>query len=106
VAKLKRMKNILVLKTGEALVGRVLDKEFAVKSAFGDLKFKPKQIVHIHFAGPPGFPVDELQIISGDRIKGDVSPQRLRFELESTGQEIQVPKAQIHTAVFLDTVSG
>ena len=106
MAKLKRMKNILVMKTGEALVGRVLDKEITVRSSFGVLIFKPKQIVHIHFAGVPGFPVDELQILSGDRIKGDVSPQRLQFELESNGQQISVPKSEIHTAVFLDTISG
>ena len=106
MAKLKRMKNILVMKTGEALVGQVLDKEFEVKSSFGVLTFKPKQIVHIHFAGVPGFPVDELQILSGDRIKGDVSPRQLLFKLESTGQEVQVPKTAIHTAVFLDAISG
>ena len=106
MAKLKRMKNILVMKTGEALVGQVLDAEFEIKSAFGLLTFKPKQIVHIHFAGAPGFPVDELQIVSGDRIKGDVSPRKLLFKLESTGQEVEIPKSTIHTAVFLDSISG
>lgn len=103
---LKRMKNILVMKTGEALVGKILDREFTVAASFGDLVFKSTQIVHIHFAGVPGYPQDELQIVSGDRVKGDVSPRRIRLKLEASGQEVRVPTSQIHTALFLDSVSG
>jgi hypothetical protein len=99
----KHLKNILVLKTGESLVGQVLNAEFTLKTSFGTLKFKPKQIVHIHFAGA-GFPVDDLQLISGDRIRGEISPPAIAFRLAASDEEVQVPKEQIHTAVFLDSV--
>jgi hypothetical protein len=88
--------DIIIGRSGDSLLGTVLNREFGIKTSFGDLTVKKNQVAWIHFTDPPRFEVDEIWLHAGDRLLGKVTGTEIRFR-PSGGKEIQVPYSAIHT---------
>jgi hypothetical protein len=97
------MKHIVVLKNTDVLLGQVIEKEFSIKTSYAELKFSRNQVVHIHFKNPPQLLQDEMLLLTGDTLRGIVSPRTISLKLESNGQVIKFNKKDLHTIMFLDS---
>jgi hypothetical protein len=98
-----RNQEIIILHGGDSLNGVVHVKEFLLKTRYGDLIFKKKQILAIEYKNPPFADVDEVQVDAGTRLGGELFPEVIPFEPASTGQVIQIPKGDIHSIVLFIT---
>ena len=98
------MKHIVILRNADTLSGQVIEKEFIMKTGYAELTFNVNQIVHIHFKIPPQSLQDEMLLLTGDTLKGVVSPDVIGLKLESSSQVIEIEKEDIHTIMFLDNV--
>ena len=98
------MKHIIILKNADTLSGQVTEKEFVIKTGYAELTFNVNQIVHIHFKIPPQSLQDEMLLMTGDTLKGIVSPDFISLKPESSIKVIEIEKEDIHTIMFLDNV--
>ncbi|EAU53863.1 hypothetical protein [Mariprofundus ferrooxydans] len=98
-------KDLLVLRDGQALSGKVIKNEFKMRTAFGDVTVKKDNIIHIHFMRPDGTgfpPTDEIRTNTGDDIRGQlIQAQTISFVLAEDNQTERVPKDNINTLLFL-----
>ena len=91
--------DLIIGRKGDSLLGTVLDKEFRVRTEFGDLTLARKRVAWIHFTNPPQFEADEIWLHSGDSLRGKVSGSTVRFRPRG-GQEIRVPFSRINTLML------
>jgi len=91
--------DLIIGRRGDSLLGTVVNREFQVRTGFGDLTLAKKRVAWIHFTNPPQFEVDEVWLHSGDRLLGKVSGSGIRFRPEG-GKEIQVPYSAINTLML------
>lgn len=91
--------DLIVGRKGDSLLGTVLDANFQIKTAFGNLTIASKRVAWIHFTNPPQFVVDEIWLHSGDHLLGKVSGASIRFR-PAGGKEIRVPYSTINTLML------
>jgi len=100
-------KDLLILRDGTVMSGKVLKNDFKIKTSYGDVTVKKEQIVHIDFAHSDGssFPLtDEIKTNTGDDVKGKlIHTQAISFVLAENNQTERVPKDKIHTLLFIDS---
>lgn len=80
-----REKDIVVGRQGDSIVGKVLDKHFDIKSAFGQVKAPTNRITWIHFKHPPRPKHDEIWLKTGDRLTGTIRQKHVKFKAELGG---------------------
>lgn len=101
-------KDQLILRDGQAASGKVLDKEFKIKTSFATLTLKKSKIVHIHFMRPDGTgfpPADQIKTNNGDDLYGKIlQPKIISFVLATNGQLVKIHRDKINTLVFLDSL--
>jgi len=95
----------LILRNGQTLSGKVLKKEFKIKTAYGDVLVKKEDIAHLYFkrADEAGFPtLDEIKTNHGDDISGKfVQTQAISFVLAANNQTARIARDKIHSIMFL-----
>jgi len=103
-------KDLLILRDGSVMSGKVLKNDFKIKTSYGDVTVKKDQIVHIHFthSDGSGFPAtDEIKTNNGDDIKGKlIQTQAISFVLAADNQTERVPRDNIHTLLILDSLDS
>ena len=96
----------LILRNGQTLSGKVLKKEFKIKTSYADVLVKRESIAHIYFMRPDetGFPaMDEIKTIHGDNIAGKlVQTQTISFVLAANNQTARIARDKIHSMTFLE----
>jgi hypothetical protein len=92
--------ELLVLKNGKSINGTVKTDPFTLKTDYGDLKLRKKNILSIEYKNPPYMLQDEVQVSAGTRVGGELLPATIRIELEDTGQIISIPKSDILSIVL------
>ncbi len=101
-------KDLIVLRDGQSASGKVLNKEFKIKTSFGTITLKISKIVHIHFMRPDGtgFPsTDEIKTNDGDDLKGRlIETQTISFVLATNGQTVKIHRDKINTIMFLGSL--
>lgn len=105
--------DTLILRDGQAVSGKVLKKEFKIKTSFGDVTIKKENIALILFKAPDETsfpPSDEIRTTCGDDLKGKlVQTMTISFVTASNNQTARIPRDKIHSLIFLtelDTESG
>jgi len=100
-------KDLLILRDGQVLSGKVLKNEFKIKTSFGDVTVNKEQIVNLYFVHPEGtgFPsADQIRTSAGDDIKGKlVQTQTISFVLASNSQTERIPRDKINALIFLES---
>jgi len=95
----------LILRNGQTLSGKVLKKDFKIKTSYGDVLVKKENIVHIYFmrSDETGYPAtDEIKTIQGDDISGKlVQTQAISFVLAANNQTSRIARDKIHSIIFL-----
>jgi len=103
-------KDLLILRDGKVMSGKVLKNDFKIKASYGDVTIKKDQIVHIHFVHPDGSsfpPTDEIKTNNGDEIKGKlVQTKTISFVLAADNQTERIAGDKIHTLLFLDSLDS
>jgi hypothetical protein len=103
-------KDLLILRDGRVMSGKVLKNDFKIKTSYGDVTVKKDQIVHIHFTHSDGssFPAtDEIKTNNGDDIKGKlVQTKTISFVLAADNQTERIPRDKIHTLLILDSLDS
>ncbi|MDX8405055.1 MAG: hypothetical protein R8K50_02780 [Mariprofundus sp.] len=101
-------RDLVILRDGQSVSGKVLKNEFKIKTSFGDVTVHKDNIVHIHFmrADGTGYPAtDEIKTITGDDIKGQlVRTLTISFVLAANNQTIRIYRDQIHSLLFLGSL--
>jgi len=100
--------DMIIGRKGDSLLGTVLDKQFRVRTDFGNLTLAKKRVAWIHFTNPPQFETDEVWLHAGDRLLGKVAGSSIRFR-PTGGAEIQVPFSVINTLMLnggIDPTAG
>ncbi len=99
-------KDLLILRNGQVLTGKVLKNEFKIKTSYGDVTVNKEKMVHLYFMRPDGtgFPsTDEVKTSSGDDIKGQlIKTPTISFVLAADNQTASVQKDKIHGLIFLN----
>lgn len=91
--------DLIIGRRGDSLLGTVLNREFRIKTDFGELTLARKRVAWIHFTNPPQFEVDEIWLHSGDHLLGKVKDSAIRFRPEG-GKEMRVPCSAINTLML------
>jgi len=103
-------KDLMILRDGQALSGKVLKNEFKVKTSFGDVSVNKDDIVHIHLMHQDGTgfpPTDEIKTRGGDDIKGHlVKTMTISFVLAANNQTERIHRDKIHTIMFLASLDA
>ncbi len=93
-----KVKDMIIGRKGDSLTGKVLNREFSIKSVFGAVKIKTGDITWIHFKNPPRFKEDEIWLKTGDRLSGQIKQNHIEFKSE-TGQTLKISRNSIHTVI-------
>ncbi|GAV20269.1 hypothetical protein MMIC_P1233 [Mariprofundus micogutta] len=103
-------KDLLILRDGQAVAGKVLKNEFKIKTSFGDVTVNKEKIAHLYLKQPDGtgFPAtDELRTINGDDIKGQlVKTLTISFVLAANNQTERIHRDKIHSIVIFDALDA
>ncbi len=97
---LRTIGELIVLKNGTTINGKVLTSRFVLKLKFGTLKLAKSDILSIEYKNPPFINVDEVRVSAGTRLNGDLSPPIIKVRFEDTAQVFDIPKADIHSIVL------
>jgi len=100
----------LILRNGQTLAGKVLKKDFKIKTSYGDVIAKKENIAHLLFAHPDetSFPTsDEIKTIFGDDIRGKlVQTLTISFVLAANNQTARIARDKIHSIVLLGALDA
>jgi len=98
-------KDLLILRDGSSIPGKVLKNDFRIKTSYADIKVKKELMVHLYFSRPDGsgFPTaDEIKTNTGDEIRGTlVQTQTISFVRAADNQTERVHRDDIHSLLFL-----
>ena len=90
--------DFIVGRQGDSLLGKVLDRVFAIRSSLGRVRVKTEEVAWIHFANGRDVQKDEVWLKTGDRLSGSVEQGRVRFRTDG-GDILEVPREAIHSIV-------
>lgn len=91
--------DVIVFKKGDLLNGTVLNKAFPIKTSYGEIVVKKKDVANIHMRGAQ-FKTDQIITLDLNRFKGSLQETVMRIKLKD-GQNIEVPKNTINTIIML-----
>jgi len=92
-------RDLIVGRRGDSLLGEVLERAFAIRTAFGDVRVEAKRITWVHLKDSPDLEQDEIWLKTGDRLTGAVKPRTIRFRTVA-GERMNVPRGAIHSIVI------
>ena len=91
--------DVVVFKDGNLINGRVLTHNFPIKTSYGEIVVKKKDIANIHIRGIQ-FKTDQIITLDLNRFKGSLQQPTVRIKLKD-GQNIEVAKNKINTIMML-----
>jgi hypothetical protein len=91
--------DIIVGRAGDSITGKVLDKQFTIRSPLGPIVIATRDIQWIHFKNPPVVPADEIWFNMSDRVSGAIQGDHVSFKPASGGAAMNIPYASIHTVI-------
>jgi len=91
--------DVIVFKDGHLVNGKVLNHSFAIKTSYGEIIVKKKDIANIHMRGIQ-FKTDQIITLDLNRFKGPLQEAIIRIKLKD-GQNIDVAKNKINTIMIL-----
>ena len=91
--------DVIVFKDGNLINGKVLTPSFAIKTSYGEIVVKKKDIANIHMRGIQ-FKTDQIITLDLNRFKGPLQEAIIRIKLKD-GQNIDVAKNKINTIMML-----
>ena len=91
--------DVIVFKDGNLMNGRVLTYSFPIKTSYGEIVVKKKDIANIHMRGIQ-FSTDQIITLDLNRFKGSLQEKIIRIKL-SDGQSVEVAKNKINTIMML-----
>ena len=92
-------KHVIVFKDGNLANGKVLTNTFPIKTSYGEIVVKKKDIANIHMRGIQ-FKTDQIVTLDLNRFRGSLQLSTIRIKLMD-GQNIEVIKNKINTIVML-----
>jgi hypothetical protein len=90
---------VVVFKDGNLVNGNVLAKTFHIKTSYGEIVVRKKDIANIHMRGIQ-FKTDQVITLDLNRFKGSLQETIIRIKLND-GQTIEATKNKINTIVML-----
>ena len=91
--------DVIVFKDGNLVNGKILTKTFAIKTSYGEIVVKKKDIANIHMRGIQ-LKTDRIVTLDLNRFKGSLQQPTVRIKLKD-GQNIEVAKNKINTIMML-----
>ena len=91
--------DVIVFKDGNIVNGNVLTHSFPIKSSYGEIVVKKKDIANIHMRGVQ-FKTDQIITLDLNRFKGSLQEKIIRIKLPD-GQSVEVAKNRINTIMML-----
>ena len=91
--------DVIVLKDGNLVNGKILTHTFAIKTNYGEIVVKKKDIANIHMRGIQ-FKTDQIITLDLNRFKGSLQQPTIRIKLKD-GQNIEITKNKINTIMML-----
>ena len=91
--------DVIVFKDGNLINGKVLTNTFPIKTSYGEIVVKKKDIANIHMRGIQ-FTTDQIITLDLNRFKGSLQEAMIRIKL-TDGQNIDVAKNKINTIMML-----
>ena len=91
--------DVVVFKDGNLINGKILNSAFPIKTSYGEIVVKKKDIANIHMRGVQ-FRTDQIITLDLNRFKGRLQEKIVRVKLLD-GQNIEIPKNKINTIAML-----
>ena len=91
--------DVIVFKDGNLVNGKVLTHSFSIKTSYGEIVVKKKDIANIHMRGIQ-FTTDQIITLDLNRFKGSLQEAIIRIKL-TDGQNMDVAKNKINTIMML-----
>lgn len=91
--------DVIVFKDGNLINGRVLNPGFPIKTSYGEIVVKKKDIANIHMRGIQ-FKTDQIITLDLNRFKGSLQEKIVHIKLPD-GQNVEVARNKINTIVML-----
>jgi hypothetical protein len=91
--------DVIVFKDGNLANGKILTHTFPIKTHYGEIVVKKKDIANIHMRGIQ-FKTDLIITLDLNRFKGSLQQPTIRIKLKD-GQIIEVTKNKINTIMML-----
>ena len=91
--------DVIVFKDGNLVNGKVLTDRFAIKTSYGEIIVKKKDIANIHMRGIQ-FKTDQIITLDLNRFKGSLQEAIIRIKFKD-GQNFDVAKNKINTILML-----
>ena len=91
--------DVIVFKDGNLVNGKVLTNAFSIKTSYGEIVVKKKDIANIHMRGIQ-FRTDQIVTLDLNRFRGSLQLSTIRIKVKD-GQNIEVTKNKINTIVML-----
>ena len=91
--------DVIVFKDGNLVHAKVLTNVFPIKTSYGEIVVKKKDIANIHMRGIQ-FKTDQIITLDLNRFKGSLQETIVRIKLQD-GQNIEVAKNKINTMMML-----
>ena len=91
--------DVIVFKDGNLINGKVLTNTFPIKTSYGEIVVKKKDIANIHMRGIQ-FKTDRIVTLDLNRFKGPLQQPTVRIKLKD-GHNIEVAKNKINTIMML-----
>ena len=91
--------DVIVFKDGNLVNGKILTHTFPIKTTYGEIVVKKKDVANIHMRGIQ-FKADQIITLDLNRFKGTLQQSTIRIKLKD-GQDIEVAKNKINTIVML-----
>lgn len=93
------IQDALIFKNGDFINGQVLNKIFNIKTSYGQIAIKRKEVAHIHMKGTQ-FKQDEIVTKELNKFTGILQEEIIDVKLQS-GQELKIEKNKILTIMML-----
>jgi hypothetical protein len=91
--------DVIVFKDGNLVNGKVLTHTYAIKTSYGEIFVKKKDIANIHMRGIQ-FKTDQVITLDLNRFRGSLQLSTIRIKLKD-GQNIEVNINKINTIMML-----
>lgn len=93
------IQDAIVLKNGDNVNGKVLTNIFNIKTSYGKIAIKRKEIATIHMKGTQ-FTQDQIITLELNKFTGVIQEGTIEVKLQN-GQVLKIEKNKIHTLMML-----
>jgi len=93
------IQDAIIFKNGDFINGEVLTAVFNIKTSYGQITIKRKEVGHIHMSGTQ-FTQDEIVTQELNKFTGVLQEETIHVKLQS-GQELKIEKNKILTLMML-----